>query len=58
MTTLTEPRPPAIRRRGRAALLATGLAVLVAAGSAVHLTQGTANVHALDVLRLVFGAAT
>ncbi|MEU0795017.1 iron ABC transporter permease [Amycolatopsis sp. NPDC005961] len=60
MATPTEPRPPVLarRRRGRAALLGIGLAVLIVAGSAVHLTQGTANVDALDVLRLVFGGAS
>ncbi|MDS0140127.1 MULTISPECIES: iron ABC transporter permease [unclassified Amycolatopsis] len=60
MVTLTEPRPPAVavRRRGRLALLGGGLGALILLGSAVHLTQGTANLDALDVLRLVFGSAT
>ncbi|SDW51706.1 iron complex transport system permease protein [Amycolatopsis xylanica] len=58
MDTLTRPRPLAVRRHGRLALLGTGLAVLLLLGSAVHLTQGTANLDALDVLRLVFGRGT
>ncbi|MGW3995575.1 iron ABC transporter permease [Amycolatopsis sp. NPDC004772] len=60
MVTLTEPGPPAVavRRRGRLALLGGGLAALILLGSAVHLTQGTANLDPLDVLRLVFGSAT
>ncbi|MGV9365667.1 iron ABC transporter permease [Amycolatopsis sp. NPDC003731] len=60
MVTLTEPGPPAVavRRRGRLALLGGGLGALILLGSAVHLTQGTANLDALDVLRLVFGRAT
>ncbi|KDN16931.1 iron ABC transporter permease [Amycolatopsis rifamycinica] len=60
MATLTEPRPPvvAVRRRGRLALLGGGLAALLLLGSAVHLTQGTADLGALDVLRLVSGAGT
>nr|WP_245757208.1 iron ABC transporter permease [Amycolatopsis xylanica] len=55
---MTRPRPLAVRRHGRLALLGTGLAVLLLLGSAVHLTQGTANLDALDVLRLVFGRGT
>ena len=58
MATLTEPPAVAVRRPGRLALLGIGLAVLLLLGSAVHLTQGTANLDPLDVLRLVFGAAT
>ncbi|UOX93198.1 iron ABC transporter permease [Amycolatopsis sp. FBCC-B4732] len=55
---MTKPGPPAVRRRGRAALLGTGLAALLLLGSAVHLTQGTASVDALDVLRLLFRGAS
>ncbi|MEV4142791.1 iron ABC transporter permease [Amycolatopsis sp. NPDC049691] len=58
MATLTEPPAVAVRRPGRLALLGIGLAVLLLLGSAVHLTQGTANLDPLDVLRLVFGGAT
>ncbi|GHG45590.1 MULTISPECIES: iron ABC transporter permease [Amycolatopsis] len=58
MVTLTEPPVAAVRRRGRLALLGGGLAALVLLGSAVHLTQGTANLDTLDVLRLVFGGGT
>ncbi|GAA4547458.1 iron ABC transporter permease [Amycolatopsis samaneae] len=60
MDTLTGTRPPVTvaARRGRPALLAIGLAVLIALGSAVHLAQGTANLDALDVLRLAFGGGT
>ncbi|WP_233223355.1 iron ABC transporter permease [Amycolatopsis sp. CA-128772] len=59
MVTLTEPRPPAVavRRRGRLVLLGGGLAALILLGSAVHLTQGTADLAALDVLRLLSGGA-
>lgn len=60
MTTTTiarpaAPEPPAKRRTGRLALLVFALGVLIALGAAVHLTQGTSNTTALDVLRLVFG---
>ncbi|SEF37782.1 iron complex transport system permease protein [Amycolatopsis pretoriensis] len=58
MATLTEPPVAAVRRHGRLTLLGTGLAAVLLLGSAVHLTQGTANLDALDVLRLVFGGAT
>ncbi|MET8996825.1 iron ABC transporter permease [Amycolatopsis sp. NPDC004169] len=60
MATLVGAEPPvtAVRRRGRLALLGGGLAVLLLVGSAVHLTQGTANLGALDVLRLLSGGAT
>ncbi|MFI7679962.1 iron ABC transporter permease [Actinophytocola sp. NPDC049390] len=55
--TLTRPAPPdvRVRRGGRLTLLVAGLLVLIAIGGAVHLTQGTADLGALDVLRLVFG---
>lgn len=58
--TLTRPAPPdvRVRRGGRLTLLVTGLLVLIAIGGAVHLTQGTADLGAIDVLRLVFGAGT
>jgi ABC-type Fe3+-siderophore transport system permease subunit len=55
--TLTEPPAGTVRRAGRLALLGTGLAALLLLGSAVHLTQGTANLGAPDVLRLLFGGA-
>ncbi|WP_410640205.1 iron ABC transporter permease [Amycolatopsis sp. lyj-346] len=60
MVPLTGRRAPvvAVRRRGRLALLGSGLAVLILLGSAVHLTQGTANLDALDVLRLLSGGGT
>ncbi|MFE0020990.1 iron ABC transporter permease [Amycolatopsis sp. NPDC059021] len=60
MDTLTGTRPPEVtaRRRGRLVLPAIGLVALIAVGAAVHLTQGTANLTALDVLRLVFGGGT
>ncbi|KAA9157483.1 iron ABC transporter permease [Amycolatopsis acidicola] len=56
--TVRPPAPVTTRRGGRLALLVLALAVLLVLGAAVQLTQGTANVHALDLLRLVFGGAT
>ncbi|MGW4064552.1 iron ABC transporter permease [Amycolatopsis sp. NPDC004747] len=60
MLTLTGPRPPAVavRRRGRLVLLGSGLAAVILLFSAVHLTQGTANLDVLDVLRPAVGGAT
>lgn len=49
------PTEPGTRRRGRLALLVTVLVVLIVVGAAVHITQGTSDVTALDVLRLVTG---
>ncbi|RZQ62173.1 iron ABC transporter permease [Amycolatopsis suaedae] len=48
------PPAVAIRRRGRLTALVAGLGVLIVLGSAVHLTQGTANLDAFDVLGLAF----
>lgn len=55
--TLARPAPPdvRVRRGGRLTLLIACLLALIAVGGAVHLTQGTANLDALDVVRLVFG---
>ncbi|WP_037344415.1 iron ABC transporter permease [Sciscionella sediminilitoris] len=42
----------------RLLFLGVGLGVLLVLGAIVHLTQGTAAVHAFDVLRLVFGGGS
>lgn len=59
-TTIARPAPPElpVRRGGRLTLLVTGLLALIGLGAAVHLTQGTASLDALDVLRLVFGGGS
>lgn len=61
-TTIARPAAPPdgttlSRRGGRLALLVLGLGVLIVLGAAVHLAQGTADTSALDVLRLLVGAA-
>ncbi|MFC4858656.1 iron ABC transporter permease [Actinophytocola glycyrrhizae] len=59
-TTIARPAPPAVpvRRGGRLTLLVACLLGLIALGATVHLTQGTANLHATDVLALVFGGGS
>ncbi|MGW0894333.1 iron ABC transporter permease [Saccharopolyspora sp. NPDC002578] len=56
-------RPPAapaapVRRSARLVLLVLVLGALVVLGSAVHLTQGTASVDVVGVLRWMFGGGT
>ncbi|TDE00580.1 iron ABC transporter permease [Jiangella asiatica] len=49
------PEPAGPRRLGRLAMVAIGLAVLIGVTAVIHLTQGTAQVSAGDVLRWALG---